>query len=173
MLAKHYGDIPAAARELDVPIPDLRRLTWAKPDLLEEAELERMEVIARAWGQLIEALYSDDPRRQMWACGQDHVELAGARSSACARQARARRWRIAAHRLSLGRRRSCGGRARARWADPCGPTVWRAGYAAGRAHAFAAVFTQVAGTGCASTIGGEPIPTLVPPSTEGAVAAVG
>ena len=26
-----------------------------------------MGVIARAWGVLIEALYSDDPRRQMWA----------------------------------------------------------------------------------------------------------
>jgi hypothetical protein len=40
-LGKHYGDIPAAARELGVSIPDLRRLTWAKPKLLEEAELER------------------------------------------------------------------------------------------------------------------------------------
>jgi hypothetical protein len=66
-LAKHYGDIPASARELGVSIPDLRRLTWAKPKLLEEAELERMGVVARAWGELIEALYSDDPRRQMWA----------------------------------------------------------------------------------------------------------
>jgi hypothetical protein len=66
-LAKHYGDIPAAARELGVSIPDLRRLTWAKPKLLEEAELERMGVIDRAWGQLIEALYSNDLRRQMWA----------------------------------------------------------------------------------------------------------
>jgi hypothetical protein len=67
VLAKHLGDIPAAARELNISTPDLRRLTWAKPKLLEEAELARMEVIARAWGKLIEALYSDDPRRQMWA----------------------------------------------------------------------------------------------------------
>jgi hypothetical protein len=67
VLAKHFGDIPAAARELHVSIPDLRRLTWAKPKLLEEAELERMGVIARAWGVLIEALYSNDLRRQMWA----------------------------------------------------------------------------------------------------------
>ena len=35
-LAKHYGDI--------------RRLTWAEPKLLEAAELERMGIIARAWG---------------------------------------------------------------------------------------------------------------------------
>jgi|ERR1700733_4346508 hypothetical protein len=67
VLAKHYGDIPAAARELNIPTPDLRRLTWAKPKLLEEAELERMGVIARAMGVVIQALYSDDPRRQMWA----------------------------------------------------------------------------------------------------------
>jgi hypothetical protein len=67
VLTKHYGDIPAAARELNIPTPDLRRLTWSKPKLLEEAELEREGVIARAWGQLIQALYSDDPRRQMWA----------------------------------------------------------------------------------------------------------
>jgi hypothetical protein len=67
VLVKHYDDIPASARELGVSIPDLRRLTWAKPKLLEEAELERMRVIDRAWGVLIEALYSDDPRRQMWA----------------------------------------------------------------------------------------------------------
>jgi hypothetical protein len=67
VLAKHYGDIPASARELRVSIPDLRRLTWAKPKLLEEAELEREGIIDRAWGQLIEALYSDDLRRQMWA----------------------------------------------------------------------------------------------------------
>jgi hypothetical protein len=67
VLAKHYGDIPAAARELRVPTPDLRRLTWVEPSLLEEAEDRCGEVVARAWGALIEALYSDDPRRQMWA----------------------------------------------------------------------------------------------------------
>lgn len=67
VLAKHYGDIPASARELNIPTPDLRRLTWSKPKLLEEAELERMRVIARAWSVLIEALDSDDWRRQMWA----------------------------------------------------------------------------------------------------------
>ena len=39
-LAKHFGDIPLArgAQHLH---PGLRRLTWAKPKLLEEAEIER------------------------------------------------------------------------------------------------------------------------------------
>jgi hypothetical protein len=66
-LAKHYGDITRAAREVGVSGPDLRRLTWSKPELLEEAQLECQVLIARAWGVLIRALYSDDPRRQMWA----------------------------------------------------------------------------------------------------------
>jgi hypothetical protein len=67
VLTKHYGGIPVAAKELGVSGPDLKRLTWAKPKLLEEAEDRRVEVIARAWGQLITALYSDDVDRQMWA----------------------------------------------------------------------------------------------------------
>jgi hypothetical protein len=67
-LAKHYGDIPAAARELKVSGPDLRHLTWARPEVLEEARDRCEDVVARAWGQLIEALYSDDLRSQMWAC---------------------------------------------------------------------------------------------------------
>jgi hypothetical protein len=66
VLAKHYGDIPRAAKELDVSGLDLNRLTWAKPKLLEEAELARMGVIARAMGEVIQAIYSDDPLRQMW-----------------------------------------------------------------------------------------------------------
>jgi hypothetical protein len=66
-LERSFGQIPPAARELGVPIPDLRRLTWAQPKLLEEA-LEELElVVARAMGVVIEALYSDDPCRQMWA----------------------------------------------------------------------------------------------------------
>jgi hypothetical protein len=67
MLAKHCGDIPASARELRVSIPDLRRLTWAKPKLLEEAELERMGVIAQVWHVLITALDSEDWHRRAWA----------------------------------------------------------------------------------------------------------
>jgi hypothetical protein len=66
-LAKHYGDFTAAARELGVSPPDLRRLTWAKPELLEAAHEVMEEVIARARSELIQAVCSDDPRRQMWA----------------------------------------------------------------------------------------------------------
>ena len=67
VLSKHLGDIPAAARELGVSIPDLRRLTWARPDLLEAAELECMGIVSRAMSVLFEALDSDEPRRREWA----------------------------------------------------------------------------------------------------------
>lgn len=66
-LAKHYGFIPAAARELHVSAPDLRGLTWHNPELLEEAELECQLFVGRAMGVLSDALMSDDPRRRMWA----------------------------------------------------------------------------------------------------------
>jgi hypothetical protein len=54
-----------------VSAPDLRRLTWSKPELLKEAQLECQVLIARAWSELIRAVYSDDPRRQMW--GADKI----------------------------------------------------------------------------------------------------
>ena len=66
-LERSFGQIPAAARELDVPIPDLRRLTWAQPKLLEEALEEHELAVARAMGVVIQALDSPDWRRQMWA----------------------------------------------------------------------------------------------------------
>jgi hypothetical protein len=66
-LTKHFGDIAAAARELRVSGSDLRRLTWAKPELLEEARDQCEVFVARAWSELITAVYSDDPHRQMWA----------------------------------------------------------------------------------------------------------
>ena len=34
-LAKHRANVAATAKELGVPVSDLRRLTWAKPDLLD------------------------------------------------------------------------------------------------------------------------------------------
>ena len=49
VLAKHYGDISAAARELKVSGPDLNRLTWSKPHLLDDAHEEMEVVVARAW----------------------------------------------------------------------------------------------------------------------------
>jgi hypothetical protein len=42
VLAKHDGHVYEAARELGVPSPDLRRLTWSVPRLIDAA-LERAE----------------------------------------------------------------------------------------------------------------------------------
>ena len=67
MLEKHFGDIYAAARELGVPGPDLKRLTWAQPKLLEHA-LEELElVVHRARSVVFKALDDPDPRRREWA----------------------------------------------------------------------------------------------------------
>jgi hypothetical protein len=65
-LAKHYGYFPSAARELGVSPGDLRRLTWAKPKLLDEAHEEMELTVLRGRGELIQALFSDNPRRRMW-----------------------------------------------------------------------------------------------------------
>jgi hypothetical protein len=80
-LEKHFSDIYAAARELGVPGPDLRRLTWAQPSLLENALEEHELAVQRAMGEVIQALHSDDPRRRMWAREKNHVFLQGAESS--------------------------------------------------------------------------------------------
>jgi hypothetical protein len=63
-LAKHFGDIVRAAEELGVSGSDLRRLTWAKPKLLEAAHEEMAVVVAIADGLVIRALDSPDPRRR-------------------------------------------------------------------------------------------------------------
>jgi hypothetical protein len=65
-LAKHYGYFPSAARELGVSPADLRRLTWAKPKLLDEAHEEMELTVWRGRGELISAVFSDNPRRWMW-----------------------------------------------------------------------------------------------------------
>jgi hypothetical protein len=51
--------------------PDLKRLTWARSLLLDEAHQEMELVVVRANSELIRALYSDDPRRRMW--GADKI----------------------------------------------------------------------------------------------------
>ena len=66
-LERSFGQLPPAGRELGVPIPDLQRLTWAQPKLLEEALEEHELAVSQAMGVVIQALYSDDLRRQMWA----------------------------------------------------------------------------------------------------------
>jgi hypothetical protein len=65
-LTKHYGYFPSAARELGVSPADLRRLTWSKPKLLDEAHEEMDLAVIRGRGELIRALFSDNPRRRMW-----------------------------------------------------------------------------------------------------------
>jgi hypothetical protein len=67
VLAKHRANFPTAARELGVLPADLKRLTWARPHLLDEAHEEMECIVARAEGELIKAIFSDDPRRKMWA----------------------------------------------------------------------------------------------------------
>jgi hypothetical protein len=71
MLAKHCGYFPAAARELGVSPADLRRLTWAMPRLLEEANEEMELAVIRAEGELISAVFSSNSRRRMW--GADRI----------------------------------------------------------------------------------------------------
>jgi hypothetical protein len=46
----------------------MNRLTRARPHLLDEAHEEMEVVVARAQGEVIDAVYRDDPRRQMWGC---------------------------------------------------------------------------------------------------------
>jgi hypothetical protein len=67
VLEKHFGNIYTAACELGVPGPDLRRLTWAQPSLLENALEEHELVVQRAMGVVIQALDSPDPQRRQWA----------------------------------------------------------------------------------------------------------
>ena len=78
---------PAAARELKVSGPDLRRLTWARPGQLEEAEDG-----ARKLSRAPECIDPGSLQRRLASAamggGQDHVELAGAGSPACSGQAR-------------------------------------------------------------------------------------
>jgi hypothetical protein len=50
VLTKRLGDIHVAARELGVSGPDLRRLTWAKPHLLDGAHEAIAEIFARGHG---------------------------------------------------------------------------------------------------------------------------
>ncbi len=116
MLEKHFGDIYAAARELGVPGPDLRRLTWAQPSLHKNA-LEELElVVQRAMGEGLGRFTAPRPvaangRRQnpVELLARDHP-LAPARRgmsasvNVCARSAFAGRIRTA---LAANQRRSC------------------------------------------------------------------
>jgi hypothetical protein len=66
-LEKHYGALCPAARELEVSLIDLRRLVRSKPRLLDLGHELMQTVIEAAAGELIRAMFSDDPRRREWA----------------------------------------------------------------------------------------------------------
>jgi hypothetical protein len=67
VLTRHRAYFPTAARELGVSPADLKRMTWAKPHLLDDAHEEMELVVDRAQGALIDALFSGDERREIWA----------------------------------------------------------------------------------------------------------
>jgi hypothetical protein len=70
VLAAHRGAFYPAARELGLTGPELTRLTWAKPELLDEAHKRMRLDIVRANNELIGADCSEDPARRKWAKGR-------------------------------------------------------------------------------------------------------
>jgi hypothetical protein len=95
-LAKHFGDVVKAARELGVDRKDLRRLTWHNPRVLKAAH-ERMWLFrVGVRSKIIRALHSESASRQRWGCDafcesyefRDHV-AAGAMAFAPAPRQRA------------------------------------------------------------------------------------
>jgi hypothetical protein len=67
VLIRHRANISEAAKELGVSRTDLRKLTWHKPKLLEEALLWCGVYVSRCDGLLIQALDSKSRRRREWA----------------------------------------------------------------------------------------------------------
>jgi hypothetical protein len=67
VLMKHHANVRAAARELEVPSGDLRKLTWSHPRLIEVALEEAERLIDRAESKLSEALDGDHPDRALSA----------------------------------------------------------------------------------------------------------
>jgi hypothetical protein len=67
VLARHFGDFVAAARDLGVDRKDLRRLSWHNPRILNAAH-ERMDLFhGRVKSKIIEALHSGSAKRRRWA----------------------------------------------------------------------------------------------------------
>ena len=66
-LIKHHANVRAAARELDVPSGDLRKLTWSHPRLIELALEEAERLVDRAEERIREALDGDHPDRALSA----------------------------------------------------------------------------------------------------------
>ncbi len=66
-LVKHRANVHAAARELNVPSADLRKLTWSHPRLVEVALEEAERLVDRAEAKLNEALDGDHKDRALSA----------------------------------------------------------------------------------------------------------
>ena len=63
-LARHGCNVTDAAADLGVPASDLRRLTWANPQM-QDAAFETVEArLDKAEKNIVEALGSDDSRRR-------------------------------------------------------------------------------------------------------------
>jgi hypothetical protein len=96
VLARHWGDVVKAAKELGVDRKDLRRLTWHNPRILAAAH-ERMELFhIGVRSKIIAAVYSRSAKRRRWGVDamfdsyefRDHP-LASARWAAPARREQA------------------------------------------------------------------------------------
>jgi hypothetical protein len=66
-LFKHEGNVAAAAKTLGVDSIDLRRLCWAKYELVELALEMAHRIVDRAQARLIEALNGEHPERRLRA----------------------------------------------------------------------------------------------------------
>jgi hypothetical protein len=67
VLVKHRANVHAAARELNVPSGDLRKLTWSHPRLVELALEEAERLVDRAEARVREALDGDHAERSLRA----------------------------------------------------------------------------------------------------------
>jgi hypothetical protein len=66
-LSRRFGDVAAAAKDLNVDRTDLRRLTWSNPAILDAAH-ERMELfVDHMWGEAVDGLDSRSARVRMRA----------------------------------------------------------------------------------------------------------
>ena len=66
VLARHWGDVVKAAKELGVDRKDLRRLTWHNPRILAAAH-ERMQLFhICVKSKIIQAIYSRSAKRRRW-----------------------------------------------------------------------------------------------------------
>ena len=77
VLARHFGDVVKAAKELGVDRKDLRRLTWHNPRILNAAH-ERMWLFRMGVkSKIIAAIYSGSAKRRRWGLDAlfDHYEF--------------------------------------------------------------------------------------------------